>query len=83
MRIDEKARNVHFQLERDSSKSYSTPFPYTHTLWKASDLVFDVFSHMSKKFKIIEYTKPTTFFIFLVTPRKNLVATAPNKNVLF
>ena len=59
------------------------PFPYTHTLWKASDLVFDVFSHMSKKFKIIEYTKPTTFFIFLVTPRKNLVATAPNKNVLF
>ena len=51
MRIDEKARNVHFQLERDSSKSYSTPFPYTHTLWKASDLVFDVFSHMSKKFK--------------------------------
>ena len=51
MRIDEKARNVHFQLKRDSSKSYSTPFPYTHTLWKASDLVFDVFSHMSKKFK--------------------------------
>ena len=23
----------------------------THILWKASDLVFDVFSHMSKKFK--------------------------------
>ena len=28
------------------------PFPYTHTLWKASDLVFDVISHMSKKFRI-------------------------------
>ena len=72
MRIDEKARNVHFQLERDSSKSYSTPFPYTHTLWKASDLVFDVFSHMSKKFKHYRYTKLTTFFYFSCDPREKI-----------
>ena len=29
----------------------ATPLPYTHTLWKTSDLAFDVFSHMSKKLK--------------------------------
>ena len=61
----------------------ATPLPYTHTLWKGSDLVFHVFSHMSNKLNIIEYSKPTTFFVFLVTPRKNLVATALKKHILF
>ena len=55
MRIDEKSRNVHFQWERDTAQRFKViqlqPFPYTHTLWKASDLAFGVFSHMSKKFK--------------------------------
>ena len=70
MRIDEKARNVHFQLKRDSSKSYSTPFPYTHTLWKASDLVFDVFSHMSTKSKHYRIYQTYHVFCFSCDPQK-------------
>ena len=72
MRIDEKARNVHFQLERDSSKSYSTPFPYTHTLWKASDLVFDVFCHMSKKFKHYRIYQTNHVFYFSCDPPEKI-----------
>ena len=71
MRIDEKTRNVHFQWERDSLMSYSyTPFPYTHTLWKASDLLFDVFSHIPRNLNIIKYSKIYHVFYFSYDPPK-------------
>ena len=62
MRIDEKTKSVHFQWERIVQGHALHPFPSMHTLWKASDLVFDVFSHMSKKFQ--HYRIYQTYHIF-------------------
>ena len=84
MRIDEKTRNVHFQWERDSSRSYSYTPSLIRTLYGKPLTLYLMYSLICpRNLNIIEYTKLTTFFVFLVTPRKNLVATAPNKHILF
>ena len=84
MRIDEKTRNVHFQWERDSLRSYSYTPSLIRTLYGKPLTLYLMYSLICpRNLNIIEYTKPTTFFVFLVTPRKNLVATAPNKHILF
>ena len=37
MCIDQKSRNVYIKWEREFKVIQLHPFPYTHTLWKASD----------------------------------------------
>ena len=63
MRIDEKTRNVHFQWERDSSRCTPT---LICTLYGKSLTLYLMYSLIcSRNLNIIEYTKPTAFFIFL------------------
>ena len=79
---DEKKTNFHIQSERDIIYAHVllsiyTPFPCTHTLWKVSDLVYDVFSFLyPKNLDSIKYSKLTAFHILLYPPEKKLVATA-------
>ena len=83
MRIDEKTRNVHFQWEKDSSRSYSyTPSLIRTLCGKPLTLYLMYYLICPRNLNIIEYSKPTTFFIFRVTPRTNLVGTALNKHKL-
>ena len=70
MRIDEKTRNAHFQWERDT-RSYSDTPSLIRTLYGKPLTLYLMYSVISpRNLNIIEYTKPTTFFIFLVTPQK-------------
>ena len=70
MRIAEKKINFHFQWKRDSPRAYSyTPSP-TRTLYGKPLTLYLMYSFMYPKKLNIEYTKPTTFFILLVTPQK-------------
>ena len=63
MRIDEKTRHVHFQWERDSSRSYNyTPSLIRTRYGKPLTLHFICPRNLN-----IEYSKPT-FFVFLVIP---------------
>ena len=80
MRIDEKTKNVHFQWERDNSRSCSCTPSLTRTLYGKPLTLYLMYSLICPRYlNIIEYSKPTTFFIFLVTPRKNLEVSALNE----
>ena len=80
MRIDEKTKNVHFQWERDNSRSCSCTPSLTRTLYGKPLTLYLMYSLICPRYlNIIEYSKPTMFFIFLVTPRKNLEVTALNE----
>ena len=83
MRIDEKTRHVHFQWERDSSRSYSYTPSLIRTLYGKTLTLYLMYSLICpRNLNIKEYSQPITFFIFLVTPRKNLLGTALNKHIL-
>ena len=84
MHLDEKTRNVHFEWERDSSRSYSYTPSLIRTLYGQPLTLYLTYSLIClRNLDNIKYSKPTTFFIFLVNPRKNLVGTALNKHILF
>ena len=71
MRIDEKTRNVHFQWERDSSKSYNYTPSLIRTLYGKPLTLYLMYSFIRpRNLDMIEYRKPITLFIFLVTPQK-------------
>ena len=71
MRIDEKTRNVHFQWERDNSRSYNYTPSLIRTLYGKPLTLYLMYSLIRpRNLKIIEYHKPTTLFIFFVTPQK-------------
>ena len=81
MRIGEKTINVHFQWE--SSRSYTYTPSLIRTLYGKPLTLHLMYSLICpRNLNIIEYSKPTTFFIFLVTPRKNLVGTSLNNHIL-
>ena len=71
MRINEKTKNVHFLWERDSSRSCSHTPSILCTLYEKPLTFYLMYSLICpRNFNITEYTKPTTFFIFLMTPQK-------------
>ena len=73
MRIDKKTRNVHFQWERDSSRSYNYTPSLIRTLYRKPLTLYLMYSLICpRNLDIIEYTKPTTFFIFLVKPPEKI-----------
>ena len=77
MRIGEKRINVHFQWERDSSRSYTYTTSIIRTLYGKPLTLHLMYSLICpRNLNIIE------FFIFLVTPRKNLVGTSLNKHII-
>ena len=77
MRIAEKTRNFHFQWERDSRRAYSYTYSPIHTFYgKPLNLYFMYSFIYSRNLNILEYIKPTTFFILPVTQQKKLLPTA-------
>ena len=81
MRIDEKIGNVYFQWKRDTRSFSYTPSLICTFYGKSLTLYLMYFLTCPRNLNIIEYSKPTTFFIFLVTPR-NPIGTALNKHIL-
>ena len=71
MRIDEKTRNVHFQWERDSSRSYSYTPSLIRTLYGKPLTLYLMYSLICpRNLNIIDIPNLPRFFIFLVTPEK-------------
>ena len=72
MRINEKTRNVHFQWETDSSRLYSYTLSPIRTLYgKRLTLYLMYFLICPRNLNIIEYSKPTRFFLTCDPPEKS------------